>query len=80
MVGQLILAGVTFVAIFALFLVLANTFNNTTNHLTKLSYVLQKEYDLRKEALAIRQMMEEQAAAEEEKQRAREEADQEDGA
>lgn len=79
MVGQLILAGATFVAIFVLFLVLANTFNNTSNHLTKLSYLLRKEYDLRKETLAIKHLMEEQAAAEEEKKKAREEADQEAG-
>jgi hypothetical protein len=47
----------TFFGIFALFLVLGKSLNNTINHIVKM---LQKEFDLKKERLVIAQMLEEE--------------------
>jgi len=46
--------------IFALFLVLSKTLNNVLNQFAKLQYLLQKEYDLKKERIAIAKLMMEQ--------------------
>jgi|GEM_PF-2199918 hypothetical protein len=50
----------TFFGIFALFLVLGKSLNNTINHIVKITYLLQKEFDLKKERLVIAQMLEEE--------------------
>ena len=49
-----------FAGIFILFLVLGKTLNNTINHLVKITYLLQKEFDLKKERVAIAQLLEEE--------------------
>jgi hypothetical protein len=49
-----------FFGIFTLFLVLSKTLNNTINHIVKISYLLQKEFDLKKERLVIAQLLEEE--------------------
>jgi hypothetical protein len=46
--------------IFVLFLVLSKTLNNVLNQFTKLHYLLQKEYDLKKERIAIERLIGEQ--------------------
>jgi hypothetical protein len=54
-----IVAGAAFAGMFILFLVLSKTLNNIVNHLTKLEYFLQKELDLQKEMVVIKQMLKE---------------------
>lgn len=61
MLGHYVLAAVTLFIMFILFLVISRTMNNTINLLMKLEYLLQKEYDLKKETLEVRWIMEEQA-------------------
>ncbi len=67
MIGHYVLAGTTIFLIFMLFLVISRTMNNTINLLVKLNYLLQKEFDLKKEALEVRKMMEEQMNVQSEK-------------
>ena len=57
-----VLAACSLFAIFVLFLVLSKTLNNIMNNLVKLQYLLQKEFDYKKEQLAIKKVMEEQQA------------------
>jgi len=47
--------------LFILFLVISRTMNNTINVLIKLEYLIQKEFDLKQEALEVQRMMEQQA-------------------
>jgi hypothetical protein len=58
MLNAIIAAGALF-GIFILFLVLSKTLNNVLNQFAKLRYLLQKEYDLKKERIAISQLLEE---------------------
>ncbi|MBN1130844.1 MAG: hypothetical protein JXA71_17785 [Chitinispirillaceae bacterium] len=60
MLTHYILAGATFLALFIMFLVIARTLNTIINLLSKLEYVIQKEYDLKKELVEVRKMMAEQ--------------------
>jgi hypothetical protein len=62
MLAQYLLAGLTFTAVFILFLVLARTLNTIINLLVKLEYLVQKEYDLKQEQVEVRRMMEQRAA------------------
>jgi hypothetical protein len=59
MIHYVIALGALF-GIFALFLVLSKTLNNVLNQFAKLQYLLQKEYDLKKERIAIAKLMMEQ--------------------
>ena len=59
MIHYFIAAGALF-GIFILFLVLSKTLNNVLNQFAKLQYLLQKEYDLKKERIAIARLLEEQ--------------------
>lgn len=61
MVGHIVVASFTLFAIFVLFLVISRTLNNLINLLIKLQYLLQKEHDLKLEALEVRRLMEEQS-------------------
>jgi hypothetical protein len=54
------IAGVACFGIFLLFLVLSRTLNAIVNHLVKLQYLLQKEFDMKKELLEINQLLEEE--------------------
>ena len=54
------IAGAACFGIFILFLVLSRTLNAIVNHLVKLQYLLQKEYDMKKELLEINQLLEEE--------------------
>jgi hypothetical protein len=54
------IAGTACFGIFLLFLVLSRTLNAIVNHLVKLQYLLQKEYDMKKELLEINQLLEEE--------------------
>jgi hypothetical protein len=54
------IAGAASFGIFLLFLVLSRTLNAIVNHLVKLQYLLQKEYDMKKELLEINQLLEEE--------------------
>ena len=63
MTSALIISVLAFFGIFVLFLVLSKTLNNTVNQLVKLNYLLQKEYDLKKEQIVIEQLIAEQAKA-----------------
>jgi low affinity Fe/Cu permease len=56
----LIISVSAFFGIFILFLVLSKTLNNTVNHLVKLDYLLQKEFDLKKEHAVIEQLLKEE--------------------
>lgn len=60
MIGHLVVASFTLFAIFVLFLVISRTLNNLINLLIKLEYLLQKEHDLKLEALEVRKLMDEQ--------------------
>jgi SNF family Na+-dependent transporter len=59
MLAHYILAGAMFIAVFIMFLVIARTLNSIINLLTKLEYLVQKEYDLKKELVEVRKLMEE---------------------
>jgi len=66
MIGHFILVGMTLAAVFIMFLVISRTLNNVINLLIKLQYLVQKDYDLKKEMLDVRNLMAEDAAAEKE--------------
>lgn len=67
MTGHYILVGATLLMVFIMFLVISRTLNNTINLLIKMEYSLQKEFDLKQEALAVRRIMEEEMREQEEK-------------
>ena len=60
MLIHLILAGIALAAIFIMFLVVSRTLNNIINLLIKLEYLIQKEFDLKKETLEVQRLMEDQ--------------------
>lgn len=66
LISHFILVGITLTAVFIMFLVISRTLNNVINLLIKLQYLVQKDYDLKKEVLEVRALMEEDAAAEKE--------------
>ena len=68
MIAHYILVGCTLVFIFVMFLVISRTLNNMVNILVKLEYSLQKEFDLKQEALEVRRMMEEEFKREQAKE------------
>jgi hypothetical protein len=68
-----ILIGFALFLLFIMFLVLSKTFNNTVNLLIKLEFLFQKEYDLKREALEVRHIMEEQAREQEALEKAKRE-------
>ena len=61
MITLYLLAGGTLLLIFVMFLVISRTLNNMINLLIKMEYSLQKEFDLKQEALEVRRLMEEEA-------------------
>ena len=61
MIGHYIVGGATLFLIFIMFLVISRTLNNMINLLIKLEYSLQKEFDLKQEALEVRRIMDEEA-------------------
>ncbi|MBN1759853.1 MAG: hypothetical protein JW863_16115 [Chitinispirillaceae bacterium] len=61
MITLYVLAGGTLLLIFIMFLVISRTLNNMINLLIKLEYSIQKEFDLKQEALEVRRLMEEEA-------------------
>ena len=61
MLPHYLLAGVTFILLFVMFLVVARTLNSIINLLIKLEYLVQKEYDLKKELLDVRRLMDDEA-------------------
>jgi len=63
MITQIFIALSALFGIFVLFLVLGKTLNNIINQFVKLQYFLQKEYDLKKERLAIAQLLDEEQEA-----------------
>jgi hypothetical protein len=63
MVIHVFIAASALFGIFVLFLVLSKTLNNIVNQFVKLQYLLQKEYDLKKERLAIAQLLDEEKVA-----------------
>jgi hypothetical protein len=62
MLPHIALAVIAFIAIFIMFLVISRTLNNIINLLIKLEYLVQKEYDLKKETLEVQRLMEEDPA------------------
>jgi hypothetical protein len=60
MLAHYILAGFALAAIFIMFLVIGRTLNNIVNLLIKLEYLLQKEFDLKKETLEVQRLMDDQ--------------------
>jgi hypothetical protein len=60
MIGHALLALGTLFMVFILFLVISKTMNNMVNQLLKVEYLFQKENDLKKEALQVRLIMEQQ--------------------
>ena len=54
MQGQYILSGLTLFGMFVLFLVLSRTLNSVVNQLLRLEYLVQKEYEFKKEEHDIR--------------------------
>jgi Na+-transporting NADH:ubiquinone oxidoreductase subunit NqrC len=65
MIGHYILAGITLLFVFIMFLVISRTLNTMINLLIKIEYSLQKEFDLKQEALEVRRLMEEESLREE---------------
>ncbi|MBN1601576.1 MAG: hypothetical protein JW915_08210 [Chitinispirillaceae bacterium] len=61
MTGYIVLTSVTLFMIFILFLVVGRTMNSIINMLIKTEYLLQKENDLKSEALEVRRILTEQA-------------------
>lgn len=61
MITLYMLAGGTLVLIFVMFLVISRTLNNMINLLIKMEYSIQKEFDLKQEALEVRRLMEEES-------------------
>ncbi|MBN1577881.1 MAG: hypothetical protein JW913_15070 [Chitinispirillaceae bacterium] len=74
MIGHYILAGMTLLFVFIMFLVVSRTLNNMINLLIKIEYSLQKEFDLKQEALEVRRLMEEEAYQEPELKHVKKEA------
>jgi hypothetical protein len=62
MLPHYLLAGATFIVLFVMFLVVARTLNSIINMLIKLEYLVQKEYDLKKELMDVRRLMDEEAS------------------
>jgi hypothetical protein len=60
MTGYIVLTSVTLFMIFILFLVIGRTMNSIINLLMKTEYLLQKENDLKTEALEVRRILSEQ--------------------
>lgn len=71
MITHFILAGITLAAVFIMFLVISRTLNNVINLLIKLQYLVQKDFDLKKEIVEVRNLMAEDAAAEKEQSKTR---------
>jgi hypothetical protein len=69
MIGHYFLAGITLLFIFIMFLVISRTLNNMINLLIKIEYSLQKEFDLKQEAMEVRRLMEEELQKEQEQKR-----------
>jgi len=69
MIGHYILAGITLSIVFIMFLVISKTLNNMINLLIKMEYSLQRELDLKEEALEVRRLMEEESRKESELER-----------
>jgi sensor histidine kinase YesM len=67
MTGFYFIASFTLFGVFVLFLVASRTLNNCINLLIKLEYLMQKEHDLKLEALEVRKLMEEQMQSSEQK-------------
>jgi hypothetical protein len=59
MITQIIISVGAFIVIFILFQVISRTVNSIVNQLTKTEYLVQKEYDFRKEALEIKRVIKE---------------------
>lgn len=57
MFTELIISLGALAAIFILFLVISRTLNSIVNLLTKMEYLVQKEYDFRKEAIEIQKLL-----------------------
>jgi len=73
MLPYYILSGITLFGFFVLFLVVSKTMNTIINHLIKLEYMFQKEFEFRKEEKEIKRMIQERlserkAALEEEEE------------
>jgi hypothetical protein len=64
MTGYIVLTSVTLFMIFILFLVIARTMNSIINMMIKTEYLLQKENDLKTEALEVRRVLSQQAGNE----------------
>lgn len=67
MEGFYIIAIFTLIAVFILFLVISRTLNNMVNLLVKIEYLIQREFDIRDEALKVKKLMEEESTLQEEK-------------
>jgi hypothetical protein len=63
MLAYFVLAGAALAGVFIMFLVLSRTLNTIINLLIKLEYLVQKEYDLKKELYEVRLLMKEDANA-----------------
>lgn len=64
MTGYIVLTSVTLFMIFILFLVISRTMNSIINMMMKTEYLLQKENDLKTEALEVRRVLSQQAGNE----------------
>lgn len=62
MLPYYILSGITLFGLFVLFLVLSKTMNSIINHLLRLEYMFQKEFEFRKEEKEIKLMLQEKLA------------------
>jgi hypothetical protein len=59
MITQAVISVSALIVVFVLFQVISRTVNSIVNQLTKTEYLVQKEYDFRKEALEIKRVIKE---------------------
>ena len=74
MIGHFALAGITIAFVFIMFLVISRTLNNMINLLVKIEYSLQREFDLKQEALEVRRLMDEEVQREQESEHPKKES------
>lgn len=75
---QVAIAVVTLAVLFILFLVISKTMNSIVNILYKFEYLVQKEYEIKQEAVEVKKALVAQQIKQEERDRMRQEAEGDD--
>lgn len=72
---QVAIAVVTLAVLFILFLVISKTMNSIVNMLYKFEYLVQKEYEVKQEAVEVKKVLVAQQIKEEQRDRVRQETE-----